>query len=377
MRLENKHIFVISSADKFCFLNLDALIHKCGILPSNLAVIVFPIQGQPLSELLKIDNVDYYEFDDVTLEEIKLAQTITFMSLNRFNSPYARKIIEFDEGMARKSYIFITDDEVDRWNQCHSKFGKLVPYKKLHIVEDDIVCLNRINNFIADRSTFESTLQRTLNRKKVNFINASVIFDTLPYNASKSLESAFNCSDQHYEREAKVLLGTKQHALSYSELREVVNGFVKAENAERYKFLILWNKKRRKERVMFDLYITYLRHIKRQTIDVSYVTALSPIAYTSLILSCSHMVLQRRGGASTARLFLKRGRGMVYTLENSENDFGFRKALGIKTKSFTSFSDIGKLVSNLNDDADIEHNIKICESVEQRDVSNLQKLYSN
>lgn len=125
--------------------------------------------------------------------------------------------------------------------------------------------------------------------------------------------------------------------------------------------------------MLLDLYITWLRHIKRQTIDISYVTALSPVAYTSLISSCSHIVLQRRGGASTVRSYLKLGKGIICVPTNSENELGFKDALGLDIVSFESSDEL--ILGILNSQIDVKLNAGKTIAEEKRSIDVLRKLY--
>jgi hypothetical protein len=144
---------------------------------------------------------------------------------------------------------------------------------------------------------------------------------------------------------------------------------------ESYKILIMWHKKHRKQRMLLDLYITWLRHIKRQTIDISYVTALSPVAYTSLISSCSHIVLQRRGGASTVRSYLKLGKGIICIPKSSENEFGFKDALGLDIVSFESTDEL--ILGILNSKIDVLLNAEKTIAEEKRSIGVLKVIYSS
>lgn len=73
---------------------------------------------------------------------------------------------------------------------------------------------------------------------------------------------------------------------------------------------------------------------------------LPPTAYNLLVASCSYLVLQRRGGGSTARLFLKWGCGQIIANRNSENATVLRDVFGVK---YIEFSNPIKLNSETKD----------------------------
>lgn len=372
---KDQNVFFITKSDRFFYLYADALIHKASTSPETIKVVVFDcVEGIKAGSIDKVPGVEYLNYDESMLSQLEDARTITFMSLNQVNSTMVRKVIDYSENLLRKTYIFLTDDEIDRWHSCIDKHGKMVPSKKLAIAQDDIYVSQRIINFIGHEKTFYERVTSALQRTDIEFVNAGVIFDTLPTSITQSLEKAIVDGNQWLTKEKRVLIGTKQKSISFSETKALLSEFCNQKQAENYKFTIFWHKKNRKQRILLDLFISYLRHVKRQTLDISYVTAISPVAYTSLIMSCSHLILQRRGGASTARQYIKWGQGTLCTAAGSPNDFGFKEALGLDVISYSSTKElVSSIVANRND---VEKNALNMTQEEARSITELQQIYA-
>ncbi|MBE8578960.1 hypothetical protein [Vibrio sp. OPT18] len=372
MMFKDQNVFFITKSDRFFYLYADALINKANIAPECIKVVVFDCVDN--GSIDKVPGVDYLNYDENTLSSLDEARTITFMSLNQVNSTMVRNVIDYSAALLKKTYIFLTDDEIDRWHRSIDKHGKIVPSKKLAIAQNDIYVSERIINFIGHEKTFYERITSALQRADIEFVNAGVIFDTLPTSITQSLEKTIVEGNKWITKEKRVLVGTKQKSISFSEIKALLSEFCNQNEAENYKFTIFWHKKNRKQRILLDIFISYLRHIKRQTLDVSYVTAISPVAYTSLIMSCSHLILQRRGGASTARQYIKWGQGTLCTSTGSPNDFGFKEALGLDIISYSSTKElVTSIVENRNN---VEENALNMTREEARSIAELQQVYA-
>ncbi|MEZ8121232.1 hypothetical protein ACED30_17130 [Vibrio splendidus] len=371
MMFKDQNVFFITKSDRFFYLYADALINKASIAPECIKVVVFDCVDN--GSIDKVPGVDYLNYDEKTLSSLDEARTITFMSLNQVNSTMVRNVIDYSAALLKKTYIFLTDDEIDRWHRSIDKHGKIVPSKKLAIAKNDIYVSERIINFIGHEKTFYKRVTTALGRTDIEFINAGVIFDTLSSHIITPLNDAILKSELSAGKEQKILIGTKQKSFNLNEIKSILLSLCRYNAGDSHKILLMWHKKHRKQRMLLDLYITWLRHIKRQTIDISYVTALSPVAYTSLISSCSHIVLQRRGGASTVRSYLKLGKGIICVPTNSENELGFKDALGLDIVSFESSDEL--ILGILNSQIDVKLNAGKTIAEEKRSIDVLRKLY--
>ncbi|MEZ8195319.1 hypothetical protein [Vibrio cortegadensis] len=368
-----KHVFIIAAKDNFFYLNADALINKAGVDPNKMVVLVFGASKTDLDMMRKVDGVTYDIVNEQNIAALMEAKTITFMSVNAQNSQYINAALELDRNMVDKVHIFVTDDEIDRWNHSYKKYGELKVNTSPKITQQEIDVINKLRLFIGHSGTFFTKVKEILKRDDVKFIDAGVIFDTLACHIVNPLNDAILKNEQLAGKEQKILIGTKQKSVDLNEIKSILLSLCRYKAGESYKILIMWHKKHRKQRILLDLFIIWLRHVRRQTIDISYVTALSPVAYTALISSCSHIVLQRRGGASTVRSYLKLGKGILCVSAGSENEFGFKKALGLDVISFHSSDELVSGILNSKIDARLNAEKTIAEEFRSSKV--LSALY--
>ncbi len=373
----DKHVFFISDRDKFFYLHADALINKSEVKVENICAIVYSTcKGgvANLNELKKLEGVTYFEYEENYVEFISTAKNLTFMSLHECNSGIAKKIIDSNEDVLNRLYLFLTDDEVDRWNKTYLKYNKLTVNKRRYISSDDVYVLKKIKNFIASKETFEEKLKLILNREDINVVDSSLIFDILPTQISKELEQVVHSSNVWSKSEKKILIGSKPRAFSIRQIINIISSCCKAELYNEFSFLLLWPAKKGVRRIIIDLYLLYLRYFKKITVNLSYVTALSPLAYNTLVSSCSHFILQNRGGVSTARLYLKWGQGVVCIDESAENVDMFIDAMNLDVITFASFNELAYKIKQC--EIDVARNAELIIKEEHRSARVLAKVYS-
>ena len=368
---DNKHVFLVSNTDVFSPLYLDALLYKVNIPPESICVVYFKSNTSVVDEPNKIDGIKYISFFDADKSIFISAKTITYFSLSTLNSLYVRKVLELDSSIKDKCYMFITDDEVDRWLKCIVQHGYIKPDDKLMISDNDVWVLGQQQLFITVESTFRNKLNQVLGRENYQIVDSSVVFDTLPTKSAQGL--ALSVLDDEKNKRNMVLLGTKPNAFEYQDIKKMLHAFVTRGVNKDFKFVVMWPAKQWRKRILLDLYLFYLHKVKKQPIDISILTSLPPLAYTSMVMSCTHLVLQPRGGASTARQLMKWGQGKVCVAKGSYNELFFKDAQSIDLVSFASFSE---LAENLNEQIDIKGNAFKINAEEQRSLSVLAKLYS-
>ncbi|HHC6560223.1 TPA: hypothetical protein ACN36J_001393 [Vibrio parahaemolyticus] len=368
---EIKHIFLVSRTDYFSPLFIDALIEKAGINHETLGVVVFGCGDIESQYPKKIDGVTYFSYEKVNNSIFLNASTITYFSLSALNSSQVREVLELSPQMKSKCYMFITDDEVDRWLWCKDKHGRLVADVKLNITENDLWVLSQQEQFIALDSAFREKLSQVLERCDFCLVDSSVVFDTLPTKSAETLAISVYADEKNKKK--SILLGTKPNAFKYQDIKAMLHAFIKAGVHTEYKFVVMWPVKQWRKRLLLDLYLTYLQKIKKQTVDVSVITSLPPLAYTAVVMSCTHLVLQPRGGASTARQLMKWGQGKVYVAKGSHNELFFKDAQNIELCSFSTFDE---LASSLGKQIDVKANASKINAEEQRSLQELATLYS-
>lgn len=365
-----KHVFLVSSTDFFSPLFLDALVNKAGVAKESLGVVVFGCNNQ-YDDSKKIDGISYFSYENIDKSIFINATNVTYFSLSSFNSRQVREVLELDSQMKHKSYMFITDDEIDRWLLCKSQHGRLVPDVKLSMTENDIWVLSQQQCFIALDMAFRGKLNQALGRENYQIVDSGVVFDTLPTKSAQGL--TLSVLDDEKNKRNMVLLGTKPNAFEYQDIKKMLRAFVTRGVNKDFKFVVMWPAKQWRKRILLDLYLFYLHKVKKQPIDISILTSLPPLAYTSMVMSCTHLVLQPRGGASTARQLMKWGQGKVCVAKGSHNELFFKDAQSIDLVGFASFSE---LAENLNEQIDIKGNAFKINAEEQRSLSVLAKLYS-
>ncbi|MDV2857693.1 hypothetical protein [Oceanimonas sp. CAM02] len=368
MSLKGKHVFFISEQDRFFYLFGDALICKLGVPHENIIPIVFKTALSPISSP-RLNDVCYLDYENVAIENIAEAKSVTFMSLNKWNSPIAKRLLDYSNTLSSKIYIFITDDEVERWDKSFQAYGRLKADDKLHIAPECIDLLGKNAFFIAPKPYFYKKISSVCERDNLNFIDASIIFDILPTTYSDLMQQImlknFNYGDEKY----KVLIDTKRKS------RKEIVDFLKSDaakkisvKAEFYCFV------KPSRRVALDCYLFVKRLFGGIKFDVNYLSPMSPQVYNAFLASCTHLILQDRGGASTARLFAKWGAGRIAVRKNSPNQYFLEGSYGIELYVYNERSMIGyDFFDNDNFDPEISKGNVLAE--EERSIVSLAKVY--
>lgn len=369
LNLNGKHVFFISDRDRFFFLFGDALIAKLGLPAERIVPVVFKSGMEPICSP-RLTDVVYINYEDVRIESLFEAKSLTFMSLNEWNSPIARRLIDAREEFVDKIHIFITDDEVDRWKKNYTENGKLVVDSSLHISEYCISVLERVKFFIAPQPYFHKTIREVLNRLDVEFVDASIVFDVLPHEYSEMMRRV-SCKDFDYgERGYRVLIGTK--GSSWKDVLKFLNNPVFHGSLLNIQFFCFVSPTRRLLVEAFGLYKKVLGH---GFYNITYLSPMSPQTYNAMLASCTHLILQDRGGASTARLFAKWGRGRIAVRRNSPNHTFLEKCYGVNVYAFDCEGDIGADFFN-GSGFELLGSAKNVYAEEQRSLSVLSSLYS-
>ncbi|MEZ8688546.1 hypothetical protein AB4258_08220 [Vibrio splendidus] len=365
------HIFLVASREIFSPLFFDALAHKTSIEVKSICVVVFQSESTDPVWPQKVDGITYIAFDDADASLFNNAKTITYFSLSCFNSTFVKQVIELGCDIEQKTYMFITDDEVERWLKCIEKHGAIVEDQSLYLSADDVWVLGLQRNFITLDSVFRSKLETVLGSTDIKIIDAGVVFDILPTKSSVSLEKSVRLDMPSLK--PRIMLGTKPSAFSYKEIKSMLTEFVATGAHVNSSFIVMWPKKQWRTRVMLELYLFYLRKVKKQVVDLSMVTSLPPLAYTALVMSATHLVLQPRGGASTARLFAKWRRGAILTSKESYNFGLFNQVYGIEIVGYGSLKELAQGIGVCVDTLD---NAKKLELEERRSLQYLDAFYS-
>lgn len=365
-----KHVLFFLWSDKFASLFLDSLINKVGVDPKKICVVKYGRKLLDNNHLSDTQGVTYLELEDTPDEIFINAETITYFSLNSYNSKYIRLLFEIAPEIAKKTYMFITDDEVERWLKCQVRHGKIIPDKELYISEDDSWVLQHQTNFLGLKNIFKNKLDVILGCREWNFVDTTSVFDILPVVQSSNFRNALDVTTS---TKKTFLLGTKPNAFKYKEIRSIIKSFVGFGRHEDFNFIIIWPVTQWRKRLLLELYFLYLHKVKNVTLNVSILTSLPPLAYNAVICSCTHLLLQPRGGGGTARLFLKYGLGKVYTLKGGHNERFFTEAQSVDLIEYSTFND---LAESLDKSVDIQSNALKVNAEELRSIKELAEFYS-
>lgn len=369
MDLAGKHVFFISDRDRFFYLFGDALIEKLGLQADCIVPVVFKSGLKPILSP-RLTDVSYVNYEDVGIEDLSEAKSLTFMSMNEWNSPIAKLLIDARDEFIEKIYVFITDDEVDRWKINHAANGKLLADRGLHISDDCVSVLGRVKYFIVPQPYFHEKIRDVLNRDDIEFVNASIIFDVLPKRYSEMLRRVFSEKLEYGGGGRRVLIGTK--GISWRKLLNILNGPVFQDLSSDTQVFCFVSPARR---FIFEAFRIYKKIFGRVSFNITYLGPMSPQMYNAMLASCTHLILQDRGGASSARLFAKWGQGRIAVRRDSPNHIFLEKCYGVELDTFDYENNISIDFFNGSDFDPLDSAKNVC-AEEQRSISVLSSLYS-
>ncbi|MGR5133190.1 hypothetical protein [Vibrio alfacsensis] len=364
-----KHAIVGFSEHVFANLYLDVLVNKCGVSANNLIFITLDATGKECDS----DIVEKVSFDSLSWKELESFETLTFMSLNSLNSHYVDKIFKYSNVFCEKVYIYLTDDELDRWNISKKRNGIIYADKKLNISESCVNVIPNIRAFITLGKAFRDSLEDTLGRSDFRIIEGRDPFGTMPVRHIECLEKIYNLNTHHDSPEMSLLIGSKQGVFSVGQVIKIIEAFHREKLLDKFKFHVFTNKNNKKFRVLIDLYCLYLRKIKKARVDVGFPTATNSLTYTNIVMSCSYLLLQGRGGISTARTYLRLCRGSVAVLNETPNKRELVDGLGLDVISYHDFDDLVEKIKTQK--VDIIQNAKKMESDLLKSYASLNELY--
>lgn len=369
---ENKHLIVAMASNVFTSLYVDMLINNVGIEARKLAFI--SLDDGDYSNI--IDDYDVYcdYYKNHTIESLSKAKTLTFISLNKYNSFLVKALLDFSPALANKIYVHLTDDELDRWVLTKKEYGKIVVTKKNVVSDACIDVLPKLKHFIAADDAFRPLLESVLERVDFSIIDARDAFSVMPVALLTKFRELYKDNSKNTKAEKKLLIGAKRHVFSLSEVLSVLRSMEKKGILLDYKYMIFTYKKRKSFRILLDIYCLYLRHIKRKNIDISYPTVTNSITYQALIASCSDLILQRRGSMTTAREYIRMGRGVIHIKDGDINERELTQTIGVDVAKYTSFDQLAQNIEKNNIDV-LANQVKM-EAYYKRCYLLLEQLYN-
>lgn len=369
MNFKDKHVFFISDRDRFFFLFGDSLIAKLGLPAECIVPVVFESGMQPISSP-RLTGVFYMDYEEVGIDSFSEAKSLTFISLNEWNSPIVKRLIDARADLLEKLYIFITDDEVDRWRKNHTANGQLIEDPSLYISSDCIYVLERVKFFIAPKPYFHRAIREVTRRDDIGFVNASIVFDVLPHEYSEMMRRIFGKKFQYGGASHRVLVGTKGY--SWKKFLKLLNNPIFQRYASSIHLFCFVSPSRR---FLVEIFVLYKKVLGRSFSNITYLAPMSPQMYNAMLASCTHLILQDRGGASTARLFAKWGRGRIAVRKNSPNHIFLENCYGVDLYVYGREQDIDAAFLEGGGFDPIDGAKNVC-AEERRSLSVLSSLYS-
>lgn len=368
---KGKNLFFISNIDKFFKLQADSLINKVGVSKESIIAIVF--ESDRKADINKIDGIQYIDFDLSDLNLMVEASSLTFISLGRWNAPIAEQLINKDKRVLSKLYIFITDDEVERWRKNYEKNNYLAEDLTLNTSKSVLSVLQSIKKIIAPEPYFKELILKVINRRDIEFINCSLIFEILPTKSSKLLKESIE-TDKVYLKlnNTRALIGTKAKGFKIIPFLRIFNDFSRNQKyfGNKVELLVYQNLY---SRFLINAYLFTRKILKIKNSKITFLSEMPPHLYASLIASCDYIFLQDRGGASTARNFVKWGGGVLFIKDRSPNYYLFKDVYKADFITYDKRLKISDRLRQKNIDL-ISNSNKIVEE-ENRSIEIYRKLY--
>ncbi len=364
--ISNKHIFICIEYDNFVQLFIDALVSKTKLNKDDFAIVIIPLE--PISSFNKVLDIEFIDYKDDLIPHLTNAKSLTFISLNNWNSGVLNKIIDHDNKIVSKINIWITDDEVYRWIKNFKKNSFLKQDESQHISSEVIKALSYKFNFIMPHKYLYGVLSKILNMDETNFVNASTVFDILLTDQSEKL---FQIVNSTLKDDKKILLGSKANSFGFRATTKIINSFYKLKMINEYKFVCL---NQGLHKIALILYVIYMKIFKKISLKLEFFPTTDALTYNSMVSSISYFILQNRGGGSTARTFAKWGCGVLFVMEDSPNSQILKDVFKIDSISFEKYAEIANKINNHQ--INIQQNrIKILDE-ESRSLEVLSKIYA-
>lgn len=332
---QNKHVF-LSEASSTHTLNLILnLISEDILVIDDILMILFSAFPNKINnkESLIKHGVEVLMWEEVKDLDITF-KTLNPLSLTPWNSEIICYFLDHNYIDSSAVNIIMQDDEIDRWNKLYNVNNHLEISSSALIDKDVLRILKHVDNYIVPYKTWGSILEKIVGRQ-LNIIDVVVPFNVIDYSSQKTLEHFISSRtlskvSNHY----KVMVFTKPTG-RYSLLKSI-----KVLSSYLFKHNIV---------IPHDIKITFslwgamdpeiglivkvLNNIFRKRkihIEIQLIQPVSHGQYFLMLYDYDCLILQPRGGFSTAKYFAEKI-GKVITISDSLNDLTFKQEYGINT----------------------------------------------
>lgn len=363
----NKNVYIIPESDHFFFLHIDALVTRGGIDPTDFCAVFISNDNERVID--GYPGVEYFNSNLVDFDDLKHAKTITSLSLSNHNATFIRELIDSSPEVIDKYYIYLTDDEVDRWESVYHDNGELIEDRSKELSADVMSVLSRVHVFVGPEAALKHRIEKVLQRT-VSFIDAVCFFYILPFEEHRKVVDNVMYSDNEIKR---VWYHTKTIKRGFSGIRDFISLYHSFSRAfsNKVHFIVFSSH----PKTSFYLYfcLLYLRYIKKMKVSVDIVSHTDKYSYINQLQACDFLVLQPRGGATTARTLISMKRGMVCVLDNTMNKDGLENSYKMPLIYGKDYQAIAhKAANNL---FDIQSSYDKMHQAEQNSIDVLKRLY--
>lgn len=371
----HKHVFLAHSSCKFICNLLTNLISKNVIDKSSILLVVYGENSihSSIRKKCLVEGLELVEWKELKGEKCSFL-TLNSLSLQYMTAEIIIDCINLGYVKVSKVSILITDDEIDRWHESYVLNGCLKIDDASIIDQNVLDVLNTVDNYIVPYNPFGSRLEEIANRN-LNIIDAILPFTILNYNTQSDLEKLISKKDKlRNEAEYKILIYTKPWSQNISAkwFLAILLDLITNKNYSSKKKITLsvWFDFNLRGFLLFKA-LVFIIKIKKIPITLDFKKTVSDDQYFLMLHDHDCLILQDRGGFSTAKYFAEKI-GKVITLTDSFNYLSFKNDYNIDIDNANNFKGALRTALECNEHKNFD---EFSISISQRNNESLKVLY--
>lgn len=321
---------------------------------------------------LGFDNCSWKELLHIQKENII---SVNPMSLHTKNSFILIELLNKNLITEKNINILITDDEVDRWHKLFQKKGKLELSDKYLIDEHLLNLLTLDINYLCPNSIGE--IISKVCKKKIRSLDVTLPFTILDLESLSNVEKTLKLNTNPHEIKSskKIMFHTKPSSISRGFIfpLKLLYFFLFIHKPNKNKVPIklgLWLKFKSKNLFLLQFVIFLIFKIKKEKIDINLINRMATGKYLLTLYEYDTLILQARGGFSTAKFFAEKI-GRVVVGKNTPNFNGFKLDYKHDPLAFNNFNEALKLALT---DFDQTKQKEVSKKIDARHSASLIKL---
>lgn len=353
----NKHTFLSEASSPHTLNLILNLIDKEILKKSELLLILYKKHPSNISieSACKRHGINTLNWSEVKQLTISF-RTLNPLSLLSWNAGIILYCIENKYVKPDRINILMQDDEVDRWRNLHLEKGILQVSESAYIDNNTLQVLDLVNNYIMRYKPWGKILEKILGRD-INIVDAVLPYSPLDYSSQSMLESYITSRKTFRPEEIyRIMLFTKpsppQDTIQL--IRAIGSYVIKNKNTPKKKKVVLslWLNSNRKVQLMYKGLVRLLK-LYNYPIHIELIRKMNHGQYFLTLHDHDCLILQKRGGMSTAKYFAEKI-GKVVTIEGSLNNQSFKEDYGIRSFSYKDIE--AALTSTINSTGDADNN---------------------